>query len=290
MQVCASEASDVRIDEVEKRLRSLGITEAELPINTVRRWSAAKLLPKPESIYHAPEGGPGRYGEWPPETVEQAAAIHMARNSLETATIKRVKLTMLKEAKRLVDAFYAFVEEFNRTGDPQVLLKFDTLQKEVELPDGKRGVVLGGWDLNTLVVTWIATLEKVRHREPLFEPKTVRFSWNWHVVRELGRDDLQMKYDGVTFESSPKDAVGRHEGSTREALAKLRADWPANRRGFHRADIIDKDTDWHRIHIDPDKQLVVVEFPGTKGLLIVDLTGSGFGICTDDMGPGRRSK
>ena len=66
MQVCASEASDVRIDEVEKRLRSLGITEAELPINTVRRWSAAKLLPKPESIYHAPEGGPGRYGEWPP--------------------------------------------------------------------------------------------------------------------------------------------------------------------------------------------------------------------------------
>jgi len=285
MQVCASEASDVRIDEVEKRLRSLGITEAELPINTVRRWSAAKLLPKPESIYHAPEGGPGRYGEWPPETVEQAAAIHMARNSLETATIKRVKLTMLKEAKRLVDGFYAFVDEFNRTGDPQVLLKFDTLQKEVELPDGKRGVVFGGWDFNTLVVTWIATLEKVRHNQPLFEPKTVRFSWNWHVVREFGLEDLKIMYDGVTFESSDEDAIGRHVGHTREALAKLRATWPANRMGLHRAEIIDKDTDWKRIQIDLDKQLVVIERPGTEDLLIVDLTGSGFRICTDDMAP-----
>jgi len=276
----------VRIDEVEKRLRSLGIGEAELPINTVRRWSAAKLLPKPESIYHAPEGGPGRYGEWAAETVEQAAAIHMARNSLETATINRVKLSMLKEAKRLVDAFYAFVDEFSQTGDPQVLNKFDTLLAPVELPNGKRGVVFGGWDLNTLVVTWIATLEKVRHGELLFEPKTVRFSWNWHVVQELGREDLKMLYDGVTFESSDKDAVGRHVGRTHEALAKLRATWPTNRTGLHRAEIIDKDTDWHRIKIDPDKQLVVIEFPGTEDLLIVDLTGSGFKICADDISSG----
>jgi hypothetical protein len=281
------ETTNVRIDKVEKKLRSLGIGEAELPINTVRRWSAAKLLPKPESIYHAPKGGAGRYGEWPPETVEQAAAIHMARNSLETATIKRVKLTMLRKAKRLVDAFYAFVDEFNQTSDPQVLLKFDTLHTEVELPNGKRGVVFGGWDLNTLVVTWIATLEKVRHGQPLFEPKTVRFSWNWHVVRELGREDLKMTYDGVTFESSDADAVGRHVGHTREALAKLRATWPASRMGPQRAEIIDKDTDWHRIQIDLDKQLVVVERPGTEDLLVINLTGSGFRMCTDDMIAGR---
>ena len=276
----------MRIDEVEKRLRSLGIGEAELPINTVRRWSAAKLLPKPESIYHTPEGGPGRYGEWPAETVEQAAAIHMARNSLETATINRVKLSMLKEAKRLVDAFYAFFDEFSQTGDPQVLNKFDTLLAPVELPDGMSGAVFGGWDLNTLVVTWIATLEKVRHGESLFEPKTVRFSWNWHVVHEAGREDLKMMYDGVTFESSHEDAVGRHVGYTRAAFDKLRATWPANRMGLHRADIIDKDTDWDRIHIDTDKQLVTVEFPKTEDLLIVDLTGSGFKICADDMSSG----
>lgn len=277
----------MRIDEVEKRLRALGIKEADLPINTVRRWSSENLLPKPRSIYHAPEGGPGRYGEWPPETVEQAAAIHMARSSLQTATIKRVKLTTLKEAKRLVDAFYAFVDEFNQTDDPQVLLKFDTLQKDVELPDGKHGVVFGGWDLNTLVVTWIATLEKVRHGKPLFEPKTVQFSWNWHMVCELGREDLKMNYDGVTFESSPEDAVGRHVGYTPDAFAKLRAEWPANRLGLHTADIIDKDTDWHRVHIDPNKQLVVVELAGTEDLLIIDLAGSGFRICTDDVSPKR---
>jgi hypothetical protein len=56
--------------------------------------------------------------------------------------------------------------------------------------------------------------------------------------------------------------------------------------GLHRADIIDKDTDWDRIHIDTDKQLVTVEFPKTEDLLIVDLTGSGFKICADDMSSG----
>jgi len=273
----------MRINEVEKGLRALDIKEAELPINTVRRWSAQNLLPKPESIYNAPEGGRGRYGEWPLETVEQAAAIYMAKNSIQTATIRRVKLGMLKKAKRLVDEFYTIVDEFSQTGDPKVLLKFDVMLTSVELPDGKRGVVFGGWDLNTLVITWIATLEKVRHHKPLFEPKTVRFNWNWHLVQEFGQEDLKMKYDGVIFESSDENAVGRHVGYTREALAKLRATRPANRMGLHRAEIIDKDKDWHRVQIDLDKQLVVIEFPGTEDLLIVDLTGSGFKICTDDM-------
>jgi hypothetical protein len=60
--------------------------------------------------------------------------------------------------------------------------------------------------------------------------------------------------------------------------------------GLHRGEIIDKDTDWNRIQIDLDKQLVVIERPGTEDILIVDLTGSGFKICTNDMIPWRRSK
>jgi hypothetical protein len=195
---------------------------------------------------------------------------------------------MLKEAKRLVDEFYIIVDEFNRTGDPDVVLKFDALQVSVELPDGTRGVVFGGWDLNTLVVTWIATLEKVRHDKSIFEPMTVRFNWNWQVEDEEGREELKMKHE-VTFEPSRENAVGRHFGYTPEALAVQRARLPANLRGLHRIAFIDKNSEWHRVQIDVDAQTIVIEHPGTKDMIFVDLKGSGFRICTDDRSRERGS-
>jgi hypothetical protein len=208
----------------------------------------------------------------------------MARSCIQTATIKRVKATTLIQAKRLVTEFYAIVDEFNETGDAKALLKFESLLTPVELPDGRRGTVFGGWDLHSLVITWIASLEKVRHDKSLFEPMIVSFNWNWHVVGEDGRESLIMKFDGVTFEPSDTDVVARRIGHTRDALAKRLGRDPARETSELDTNtaIFDKNTNWDDVQIDTERQLVIVTRPERDDTVIIDLRGSGFKICSDD--------
>jgi len=210
----------VDTDELVSRLRTiLGI---EIPKGTLRRWAFENLIPS--SKPKGQKGTRGRFVSWPQDTVEQAVAVYVLRHT----KIPWAKTTRepLLAAKSVVDRFYAVISDFCETEIPNVLRKLDELLEPVEssffaAPEGK-GYMYGGVTLNPLIVTWITTLEKVRHNRPVFEPAKVVFNWNWHVVHEGGEDLLKMKYDGVSFEPSDGDTISRHRGHTPEALKKRR--------------------------------------------------------------------
>jgi hypothetical protein len=210
----------VDTDELVSHLRTiLGI---EIPKGTLRRWAFENLIPS--SKPKGQKGRRGRFVSWPQDTVEQATAVYVLRNT-KIPWAKTTRETLLA-AKSVVDRFYALISDFCETENQSVLRKFNELLKPIEsaffaAPEGK-GYMYGGVTLNPLVVTWITTLEKVRHNRPVFEPATVVFNWNWHVVLEGGEELLKKKYDGVSFEPSDGDTIRRHGGHTPEALEKRR--------------------------------------------------------------------
>ena len=95
--------------------------------------------------------------------------------------------------------------------------KLDTLLKPGELA-GVKGYVYGSSEIHPLFVMYIVTLEKIRGKKPLFEPITVVFNWNQHLVRdEDDRESFKLRYDGVSFKNSAENVVSRHVGYTPEA-------------------------------------------------------------------------
>jgi len=75
------------------------------------------IIPRPTSVYKGKGGGSGRFSDWPPETVEQAAVIYVLRHS--AGWIKPTNKAII-EIRKEVEAFYEMIDELNRTGDANV--------------------------------------------------------------------------------------------------------------------------------------------------------------------------
>lgn len=162
------------------------------------------------------------------------------------------------------------------------MLKLDKLFVPGKSADGKKGYVYGSSEIHPLFVTYIVTLEKIRGNKPLFEPITVVFSWNHHLVRdEDGRESFKLCYDGVSFKDSAENTVSRHVGYTPEAFEKLHGRKPTDRQEEKEGGKVitfDKDTDWSNVQVDVANQQIIIKDPGKKEFRVIDLKKSGLRI------------
>ena len=218
---------------------------------------------------------------WPSETVEQAAAIYVIRGTYGP----KKKIKSLLAVKELVDRFYAIVNEFQEAEDPQVLGKLDKLLVPGQSADGRKGYVYGSSELHPLFVMYIVTLERIRGNKPLFEPITVVFSWNQHLILdEDGKESFKLRYDGVSFKKSNQNVVSRHVGYTPEAFEKLHGrkptDWEKEREEG-KVITFDKHTDWSNVQIDIANQQIIIKDPEKKEFRVINLKKSGFSLVSD---------
>jgi hypothetical protein len=185
--------------ELQSRLREVDV---EIEDGTLRRWAATKLIVGPKR-----DPRPGRQGarwNWPQKAVEEAAAVWALRHlkldrfyskpSLDT--IKRVKF----EAKAIHEK-YKKDAEFHENFPAKIYEKsFDT--------EGNERYYLKSFGLHPFIITWIVTVEKVRHKKSVKEPANVIFTWIRHPVTGGA---FEFRHEDVTVEPSDKDSVtGRY--------------------------------------------------------------------------------
>ncbi len=303
----------VPIKEIERRLRELGISQRELPMSTVRRWSAEGLLPRPDTYYTSISGGPGKHALWPLETVEHAAAVYYLRHS-DVKWAKSSKENLLR-AKQFVDEFYASVDKFNRVlaqypspRDEAASKKLmaahsaiDRVLKKVDVPpnqyfpNGARGMMYGSYELHPLIVSWIVALEKIRHHYTLFKPARASFNWNRHAVSDL---ETILRYDGVSVEPAEDNTLSRHMGATERAKQIMRARIPPatepsvepslqGEPTLEREKII-KVAEKDNISVDIGRQWIIITNPKTRKKTIIDLSESGVELVgIKERGPGK---
>ncbi len=259
-------------EELISRLRT--ILTVEVPAGTLRRWAYEGLIPHSQSTGHA--GKRGRFVSWPAETVEQASAVYVLRHA-KIPWAKTDKKTLLA-AKEVVYRFYAIIQKFRETEDPDLLFGFGKLLAPVAsplfVPKGMRGHMYGGVTLNPLVVTWIATLEKIRHARAVYTHLEVIFNWNHHIMRENGEERRKLKYDGVTFASSQSDIVGWKVGYTPEALERQLGRKPVNwEEGERKFEVIKINKDTELVDVDARRQILIIRDPKTKQLIKLQFGG-----------------
>lgn len=159
---------------------------------------------------------PGRRGavwNWPEKTVEDAAAVWVIRELKpdefwtppSTITLKRIKF----EANNIYQKYRS---------DPESYKCF--FRKQFD-PEGNVGAYLISYDLNPFVVSWIATVEKVRRKKSIFEPAKVVFNWKYHLGYENGNESLKLEFEDVTLEPSDYDTVTMRVSNSQEVDAKL---------------------------------------------------------------------
>jgi hypothetical protein len=197
--------------ELQSRLREV---EVDIEDGTLRRWAANKLISGPKR-----DPKPGRQGakwEWPKKAVEEAAAVWALRHLKSDRFYSAPSLDTIKRVK-----FEAMVSHKDFKND--IISSFQTLGQKSFDPQGQAGSYLGGYDLHPFIVTWIAAIEKVRHKKSVREPVKVIFNWSQHVVHENGNESFQLKYDGVIFEPSDEDHVMVHVDNSLKVEEMLRA-------------------------------------------------------------------
>ena len=263
-------------DELVSKLRNLGI---DVPKGTLRRWASEGLIKGPKPVGR--KGARGRFMSWPPEAVEQAAAVYVIRDLYGP----KKKIKILLSVKALVDRFYAIINEFCKTEEPLLLEEFDKLLAPTTRADGKKGYVYGSSEMHPLFVTYVVALEKIRGKKPLFEPIEVAFNWNQHLIRdEDGRESFKLRYDGTSFINSRENAVSRHVGYTSEAFEKLHGrkptDWEKEREEG-KVITFDKNTDWTNVQFDVANQQIIIKDPKKKEVRVVDLKKSGLRIVSN---------
>jgi hypothetical protein len=269
---------------VDKLQKILGV---EVPKGTLRRWAHEGLIPSPQPIGR--KGERGRFVSWPQETVEQAAAVYIVRKSSRLLWAKTTKDVLLA-TKDVVDRFYATINEFVETGDTNVLQKLDDLLKPVKSSlfrsDGGTGCMIGGLALNPLVVTWIATMEKIRNEKPVYAHMRVCFHWNRHLVTEGGEETHKLKYDGVTLTPFVYDILSQHFGHTPAALEKRRGrkstDWEKAKREGNVISF-DQKTNWDNVQFDVKNQCITVTDIFNKNpRTVIDLKSYGLTLVSCD--------
>ena len=262
-------------DEFTNRLKAVGLGPKELPRSTLRNWAREGLIPRP-TPYSKP-GKQGRYRNWPEEAVEQAAAVWALRNLKSDRFLSRPPSNTIKRVKfEATDTYETFENDadfhhkiHNRSFDPE----------------GKEGYYLKSYDLHPFIVTWIATIEKVRHKMSVNEPANVIFDWKSHLVRE---GEFELRYDGVTVEPSDYNRISRRYSHTRETMRKLLGreptDWAkAKREG--QVISLGQNTDWDNVGFDVENQLIIVRDPKKKEYTVIAVGDSKDGVpeISDEM-------
>ncbi|MGB7901435.1 MAG: hypothetical protein WCG09_03220 [Halobacteriota archaeon] len=279
--------SDELVDHLQK------ILDVEVPKGTLRRWAWQGLIPAPKPIGR--KGERGRFVSWPLETVEQAAAVYVVRHT-DVRWAKTTKDALLA-AKDVADHFYATINKFVETGDTNTLLKLNHFLKPAKAPlfasDGGVGWH-GGFALHPLVVTWIATLEKIRHNQPVYEPMSVRFHWNYHLVIEGGQEILKIRYDGVTLAPFVCDSLGQQYGHTPAAFEKRRGKKPTDwEKDKSEGNVLTfgQNTDWDNVKFDVKNQRISVTDPFKKSTTVIDLKSYGLMLISrDKTGNGKKNE
>ncbi len=269
-------------EELVTQLHTL--LSVDVPKGTLRRWAWEGLIDAPVS--KGRKGKRGRFVAWSSKAVEQASAVYQIRHNDKRRWAKTTK-EVIRATRVVVDHFYATLQEFEDFEDPNVLRKLDDFLKPVKsplfAPDGMTVYMHGGLELQPLVATWIATVEKIRHSKPVSQPMGVCFNWNRHVCDDDGTETFKVRYDGVTFTLAPYDAIGQHYGHTPAALKKRLGreptDWGEEKR---QGNVItfDKNTDWDNVQFDVENQQIIIT-DRLKRVKVVDLKNSGIRITED---------
>lgn len=195
------------MDELVTQLEEL--VGVKVPSGTLRRWAYEGLIPGPEE--EGKRGRRGRFCNWSREALEQAAVIYTLRHS--SVPWGDTKTKFLLAAKQAVDKYYQSLADFCETRDRAAVTKaYLESQKKVSAPwlsfSGKsptEGYMFGDAKLHPLIVTWIVTLEKMRHGKPLAEPFEVVFTVDPQVVYIKSEITMNPTFEGVTLEPSNSD-------------------------------------------------------------------------------------
>ncbi|MGZ7180457.1 MAG: hypothetical protein ACXVIB_06630 [Halobacteriota archaeon] len=190
------------MDAFQRRLAAFFLSDAPAE-STLRRWATYSegLIHPPRRYSKGAKGGRGRFSDWPEESVEDAAACWYIRQIKRP--IKRPSITALNEAKRL--AKRAYTTPF---GNPFWL---------TEKP--------GGFQLYPLVVRWICTVEKIRHKRPA-EPVRVAFNWSTERARIRNVNELILQ---ITLEQPSEFTEELSDFGQRQHAAMCERIWTTDR-------------------------------------------------------------
>ena len=232
-------------EQLLERLKTLGVKET--PIDTLQRWANEGSIPKYTTYYKRTEklqgrrpttekgkkkreekkkklgiGRPGRYSAWPPETVEEAAAVWAVRHK-EKENGVRITAEMIKIIKEMASHVYHgyaiyTIPPFMRVhsevscsvvSHTDIQLQF--APPRISRPDGSDAILLfPGRDkkdkvalLDSLIVKWIAAIAKVRYtrdQEELARQAGRSSFYVWPLERKAVVD--------VLYRCTPIEATG----------------------------------------------------------------------------------
>jgi hypothetical protein len=181
----------MEFEELQVRLRQIDVVVKD---GTLRRWATTKLIAGPERF--SKSGTQGQFWDWPEEAVEDAAAVWALKN-LDTYwanpnhnAIRRVK----HKAKELHELYTKHLTLDKLAGDEY--------RKDVT-PKGETGTFFHSYDLHPLLIIWITTIEKVRHKVAIKENRLVTFCW----VKEKVQGETKLAFHGVKLGESDKNEL-----------------------------------------------------------------------------------
>jgi len=174
----------MNIQELKKKLSGLGIT---IPPSTLRNWQS-------EGLISANSKGKGSKVDWPESVIPTIAGIYAVRRDSE-GRVKRISVSDLKKVRDFANNFFATLERYrNNTDDPRLLDFYETIYTDVDfkepitLPDGSIArfrLLFLSEELHPLVMTWIATVEKLLLGIPVTTPAAITY---YLCRRAKGRD------------------------------------------------------------------------------------------------------
>jgi GNAT superfamily N-acetyltransferase len=179
----------VEFQKLQLRLRELGV---DVPDDTVRRWATTKLITGPTR--YSKSGQRGQFRDWPEESVEEAAAVWALKN-LDTYLGASPNHDTIRRVRHLASEIHHRLTKETVLGSS--LESILHIKKDVT-PKGEKRDFICSYDLHPLIELWIASIEKVRHKIPISEPRRVIFLW----LHFLG--DGKCTFRDVALEESAK--------------------------------------------------------------------------------------
>jgi hypothetical protein len=164
------------IKELIQRLKKLGINESSIPERTIKRWAfIERSIPKPTT---AQLKGPGQTSDWSEEALEKVAAVWAVRHNEKGVRITKARLDIIKRLAELVCTggyvIYRLppIVQSHRAirAIPYEQIHLQFAHEGMHNPDGSGPISHFPGDtekqradlLDALIVTWIATIAKVR--------------------------------------------------------------------------------------------------------------------------------
>lgn len=231
----------MNIDELSSQLHILG---ADVPVTTLQRWAANGVIPSSTHKWRG-RGRPkrttkersGRSMDYPPEAVEDAAAVWSIYRWSRERGSDPPTIEALKKVRYYAQEFYD-----TATSNPQCshLFKEDVAPWKLEdapppytpiIPeesdfDRRYNVaILSRWvgegkqrllkapfihssTYHTPIVLWVCAIEKVRRRLLLYDKYKVIFEWS--IEGRTDDNTLKGTFEGVRVEKAEIDRVLLH--------------------------------------------------------------------------------